>query len=235
MDNSVHEGHRERVRAEFIQNGFGKDTPPRKLLEFLLFYCVSRRDTAPTAYALLSRFGSLANVLDAPLEDIAAVDGMSRNSALLLKSIMPIASCYLHEKKTQSPNFNGLEDIGEFVLTQYMGTETERIGLVSLTTGGKLLAFEFIGEGDISSVGVSFRDIIGRLIGHNANAAVLAHNHPSGVALPSLRDTAVTESLAATLKNVGICLVDHVIVGSGDYISMAQSKEYAHIFGTYNK
>lgn len=230
MSESIHEGHRARLRAELLKKDFGDSVPPRKILEFLLFYCISRKDTAPVAHALLTRFGTLSAVFDAPLEDIAAVNGMSENSATLLKSVVPIARYYLREKETERPNFCCLDDIGDFVLKQYMGISVERIGLVSLSSGGRLLAFEFLGDGDISSVGISFRDVIGRLISHNANSAVLVHNHPSGIALPSLRDAAITEDLAATLKNVGIMLIDHIIVGAGDYISMAQSKEYSHIF-----
>lgn len=231
MPDSVHEGHRERLRAElFPQGEFDSSAAPHKILEFLLFYCIGRKDTNPLAHRLLSRFGTLCGVFDASVEDIAEVDGMSANSACLLKSVVPIAKPYLKEKESERPNFYKLEDIGNFALTQYMGVSVERIGLVSMNGSGKLLAFEFIGEGDVSSVGISFRDIIGRLITHKATAAALVHNHPSGVALPSMRDAAVTEQLAKTLKNVGVCLIDHIIIGSGDYVSMAQSKEYAHIF-----
>lgn len=232
MSECIHDGHRERVRQEIMRNGFDEKTPPHKVLEFLLFYCISRKDTNPIAHRLISRFGSISGVLDAPIEKIAEVDGMSERSALFLKSIMPVARIYLHEKSNNLSCFKGLDEIGEYALKQYVGINEERAGIISLDGKGHLLGFDFVSQGDISSVGLSFRDVLNCLLSHDAAAAVLVHNHPSGIALPSMRDKALTESLAETLKNIGIYLVDHIIIGSGDYVSMAQSKNYSDIFTT---
>ena len=83
MDN-IHEGHRDRIRQEFLQHGFDKNTPPHKILEILLFYCVQRADTNPIAHELIAKYGSVAAVLDAPTEELASVKGMSERSAVLL-------------------------------------------------------------------------------------------------------------------------------------------------------
>lgn len=230
MLQSIHDGHRERMRKEIMKNGFDMQTPPHKVLEFLLFYSVCRKDTNPIAHALIARFGSISGVLDATVEELTSVEGVSERSALLMKSIMPIAKIYLNEKSEEKAAFAGLDDIGQYALKQYIGMTKERAGIISLDGKGKLLGFDFLSEGDISSVGISFRDVVGLLIKHSASAAVLVHNHPSGIALPSMRDGAITESLAGTLKNIGIYLVDHIIIGAGDFVSMAQSREYSHIF-----
>lgn len=230
MSQSIHDGHRERMRKEIMKNGLDETTPPHKALEFLLFYCISRKDTNPIAHELINRFGSLSGVMDAPIEEIVKIYGMSERSALLIKSIMPIARIYLNEKADELPTFTGLDELGEYAVKQYIGITTERAGIISLDGKGKLLGFDFLFEGDISSVGLSFRDIIGRLISRNAVAAALVHNHPSGIAIPSHKDSVITEKLARTLKDIGIYLVDHIIVGSADFVSMAQSKEFSHIF-----
>ena len=230
MAQCIHDGHRERVRQEIMRNGFDEKTPPHKILEFLLFYCISRKDTNPIAHNLINRFGSISGVLDAPIEKLAEVEGMSERSALFLKSIMPVAQIYLSEKSNCSSTFMGLNEIGEYALKHYIGLTSERAGIISLDGKGKLLGFDFLADGDISSVGLSFRDVINCLLLHNAAAAVLVHNHPSGIALPSARDEILTKSLANVLKNIGIYLIDHIIIGGSDYVSMAQSKEYAHIF-----
>lgn len=230
MPQSIHDGHRERVRQEIMRNGFDEKTPPHKVLEFLLFYCISRKDTNPIAHALIDRFGSISGVLDAPIEKIAEVEGMNERSALFLKSIMPVARIYINEKTNATPRFKGLNDIGDYALKQYIGLTEEKAGIISLDGKGNLLGFDFLADGDISSVGLSFRDVINCLLSHDAAAAVLVHNHPSGIALPSVRDSELTKSLAETLKNIGIYLVDHIIIGAGDYVSMAQSKDYSSIF-----
>ncbi|MBO4693137.1 MAG: RadC family protein [Clostridia bacterium] len=230
MAQSIHDGHRERMRKEIMKNGLDENTPPHKVLEFLLFYCISRKDTNPIAHALINHFGSLAGVLDAPIEEIAKVEGLSERSALLIKSILPIARIYYNQKSNEAPAFTSLDDIGEFAVKQYIGITKERAGLITLDGKGKLLGFDFLSDGDISSVGLSFRDIISHILRRNAVAAVLTHNHPSGIAIPSQRDGTITEDLAATLKSMDIFLVDHIIVGADDYVSMAQSREYSHIF-----
>ena len=230
MSQSVHDGHRDRMRQEILSKGIDEKTPPHKVLEFLLFYSISRKDTNELAHNLLNRFGSLSAVLDAPIESLMSVDGIGERSAMLIKSIMPIARIYLNQKSDDKVGFSGLDEIGEFALRHYAGITDERAGIVSLDGRGKLLGFDFVAKGDISSVGLSFRDVINCLLSHDAAAAVLVHNHPSGIALPSLRDELLTDSLASTLKNIGIYLIDHIIIGAGDFVSMAQSKDYSHIF-----
>ena len=230
MSDLIHDGHRERMRREIMNHGIDESTPPHKILEFLLFYCISRKDTNPIAHALINRFGSLSGVFEAPIEQIAEVPGMSERSALLIKSILPIARVCKASKTNEKPTFTSLDDIGKFAEERYLGIQTERAGVISLDGKGKLLGFDFLSDGDISSVGLSVRDVITLLIKRNAVAAILVHNHPSGFALPSQNDREITENLAGALNTVGIYLVDHIIVGAGDFVSMAQSKEYAHIF-----
>ena len=111
MDN-IHNGHRDRIRQEFLQHGFDQNTPPHKILELLLFYCVQRADTNPIAHELINKYGSVAAVLDAPLEELAAFKGLSERSAVLLKLIMPTARRYIYDKSAQKPTFASLDSIG---------------------------------------------------------------------------------------------------------------------------
>lgn len=230
MEQNPHEGHRERMKKEFIENGFGEYTPPHKLLELLLFYCISRKDTNILAHDLINRFGSLSGVLDASIDDLKKVKGISDHTALLLTSIMPIAREYLKEKSRSKPTFRTLDEIGDYLLDRYAGIAVERASIMSLDSKGLLLGFDFLAEGDVSSVGISFRDAVSFLIDHNATVAVLAHNHPNGFAVPSPTDCILTEKFADSLKDIGIYLADHIVIGTGDYVSMAQSSEFSHIF-----
>lgn len=230
MNKNLHEGHRERTRQEFLQHGFDHNTPPHKILELLLFYCVQRADTNPIAHELIARYGSVAGVLDAPVEELAAFKGMSERSAVLLKMIMPIARRYLYDKSQQRPTFCGLDEIGKYILAQYIGETKEKIGVICLDTKGKLISFDFLDEGDIASVGLSMRELAKTALNRGATAVALCHNHPNGIAIPSDSDVAVTKDAAETLSKIGIQLIDHVIVGDTDFVSMAQSEQYGYIF-----
>ena len=128
MDN-IHTGHRDRIRQEFLQHGFDKNTPPHKILEILLFYCVKQADTNPIAHELVAKYGSVAAVLDAPIEELAAFKGLSERSALLLKLIMPTARRYLYDKSEEKPTFLGLNQIGEYVSSN---SSTEKYLLLTL-------------------------------------------------------------------------------------------------------
>lgn len=230
MDKNLHEGHRERVRQEFLQHGFDHNTPPHKILELLLFYCVQRADTNPIAHELIAKYGSVAGVLDAPVEELAAFKGLSERSAVLLKMIMPIARRYLYDKSEQRPTFCSLDAIGKYILTRYIGETQEKIGVMCLDAKGSLINFDFLSEGDLSSVGLSMRDLAKAALSGNATAAVLCHNHPNGIAVPSESDEEITKQAAETLSKIGVQLIDHIIVGDTDFVSMAQSEQYGYIF-----
>lgn len=230
MDKNLHEGHRERVRQDFLQHGFDRNTPPHKILELLLFYCVQRADTNPIAHALIEKYGSVAGVLDAPIEELSEFKGLSERSAILLKMIMPIARRYLHDKSEQKPTFCNLDEIGKYIFSQYIGETREKIGVLCLDAKGSLISFDFVSEGDIASVGLSMRDLAKTALGGNATAAVICHNHPNGIAIPSENDVSLTKEAAETLCKIGVQLIDHIIVGDTDFVSMAQSEQYGYIF-----
>ena len=77
---SIHEGHRQRLKERYLREGLDH-FEQHQVLELLLFYCVPRKDTNPIAHALLERFGSLSQVLEAPLPELMRIPGMGQSSA----------------------------------------------------------------------------------------------------------------------------------------------------------
>lgn len=230
MDKNLHDGHRGRIREEFLQHGFDHNTPPHKILELLLFYCVQRSDTNPIAHELIEKYGSVAAVLDAPVEELASFKGLSQRSAVLIKLIMPIARRYMYDKSNHQPDFNSLDSIGNYMVSRFWGETQEKIAALCLDAKGVLLDFAFIGEGDLSSVGLSQRDLVKRVIGCNATAVALCHNHPNGITTPSDSDVSLTKDTADTLRKIGVQLIDHIIVSDSTFTSMAQNEKYGYIF-----
>ena len=125
---------------------------------------------------------------------------------------------------------HGSADIGAYIQSQYALCDDERVSVLCLRPNGKILSFNYIGEGDLSEVGISARKIAEIAIKCNASMVGLAHNHPSGLALPSAVDIEITRGLVLALRQVGVHLVDHIIIVHDDYVSMAQSPEYNHMF-----
>ena len=229
-DGQLHTGHRERVLKEFLDRGFDEKTPPHKVLEFLLFYCVPRADTNPLAHELIDKYGSLSGVLNAPIEELADFKGLTLRGAALLKAIVPVSRIYTYEESVSPGMFTSLDDVGEFLHKKLSGYTKECACVLFMNASGKYKGFEMLSEGDIDSVGISMRTLLKMCLDKGATVIALAHNHPSGLAIPSASDAAVSERIAKTFAGVGIRLIDHIISVSDDYVSMAQSNEYAHIF-----
>ena len=116
-----------------------------------------------------------------------------------------------------------LEQCAEYMLPLFYGRRLETVFLLCLDAKCKVLSCKEIAEGDVNSTGISVRKVVETALGSNATSVVLAHNHPSGVAVPSGEDIQTTRKIAAALAAVDIQLVDHIVVADHDYVSMVQS------------
>lgn len=230
MEKSVHEGHRDRVRKDFLLNGFDDNTPPHKILEMLLFYSIPRKDTNEIAHELLKRFGSIANVLDAPAEQLVSVPGVSLNTVALLKLIMPTVRCYLNDKSEKNGRYTNMDDICDFLSNRYIGYTEEVFTLSTFSANGKMLGCDVLARGEVGEVYVSVRSVVETALKRNAVCAVIAHNHPDGTACPSDSDLETTKRIADALNRINIKLLDHIIIVPDDYVSLAQSRCYKNIF-----
>ena len=226
---SIHKGHRERLRARFLADGL-ESFPPHNVLELILFYAIPRKDTNELAHSLLEHFGSFSAVLDAPVEELCKVKGISRGTAVLIKSFMPVARYYMASKGSKDLILDSAEKCGDYFLGCFAGLIEEKTMLLCLDSRCKMLACVPLAEGNLGTVGFSSRKLIEAVIEYSAAGVILAHNHPSGVALPSDSDIEATKSAAQFLRAVGVSLLDHIIIANDDYVSLAQSAEYREIF-----
>lgn len=230
MGKDVHDGHRERVKQEFLENGFNEKTPPHKIMEMLLFFSIPRKDTNEIAHDLIRRFGSIAGVLDAPVNELTKVNGISLHSASLIKLMIPIIRCYIAEKNEKKMSYSNLDEVCEYLLRKYIGYTKEVFSVVSFSSSGRMLGFDVLSKGNVSEVNISVREIVETVLKQNAVCAIIAHNHPDGVAVPSDEDIAVTKKIQSALSHINIRLLDHIIISGSDYVSMAQSRLYKDIF-----
>lgn len=224
MPDSIHEGHRQRLKDRFLEEGLDGFTDVQ-VLELLLFYCIPRKDTNPIAHALLKRFGTLSQVLEAPVEDLVKVSGISRNAATLLHLITQTGRYYLVDRANQNRILPTIEKCAAYMLPYFFGRTVETVFLLCLDAKCKVLCCKEIGEGSVNSAGISVRKIVECALAAKASTVVLAHNHPSGVAVPSGEDVVTTRRIAMALRAVEIHLADHIVVADDDYVSMAQSGE----------
>ena len=219
---AVHDGHRERLKERFRSEGLDGFTEVQ-VLELLLFYSVPRKDTNEIAHALLEKFGTLAQVLDANPADLEKVPGMGSSSALFLKLLSAAGRRYQISRTESATILRTLEQCGAYLQPRFFGRKHEAVFLLWLDAKCKVLACKQVGEGSVNSAGVPIRRIVETALSANATMVVLAHNHPSGLALPSADDIQTTKRLAVALDTVEITLIDHLVFSDDDYVSMAQS------------
>lgn len=222
---NMHEGHRTRLRERFRREGL-ESFAPHEVLELLLFYTRARGNVNPLAHKLLETFGSLKGVLEAPVEQLTAVDGVGEETASLLALMVPLFRRYemcLCEEKHKLKHYSDVEDYCRALLT---GLRKERFYVICVSTQMKVLGQRIIAEGDLSEVMAYPRLVVETALNQNAYGVILCHNHPGGEALPSIGDVDVTRDLEALLAKLGIGLMDHIIVADGRTYSMIQHGDY---------
>lgn len=217
-----HAKHRQRLRERFLSTGL-EGFQDHEILELALFYVYSRRDTNPIGHALIERFGSLSGVLDAPVEALRRVPGVGPQAAVFLKLLPALFARY------ESSKYDGVTAIGspqppaDYILPRFIGKTDELVYLLALDAKHKVLFADFIHRGSVNAVEINTRRICEIALSYQSTCVVLAHNHPSGLAVPSEEDMMTTQALEKTLLSMGVTLMDHIVVADGDYVSFAES------------
>ena len=219
---NLHEGHRQRLKERFIKTGLA-DFEDHNILELLLFFSVPRSDTNELGHKLLKKFGSLANVFDAPIDELCKVEGIGMHSATLIKMVPELCNIY-HTDKTENVTIvNSTNMAGRYFVPRFMGKANEEVHIMLLDDKKKVIKCEMISKGTVNASAVSIRKIASEALNCNATGVIIAHNHPGGIALPSASDIAVTKRIYNALKLMDIQLCDHIVVADGDFVSMLDS------------
>ena len=219
---SIHKGHRERLKQRFLEEGLDNFTEIQ-VLELLLFFAIPVKDTNPLAHSLLDHFGSLSRVLEADVEDLKKVPGIKDHAATLLALVIDLCRYYQVNCAQETEILTTLDDCGKYLVPRFFGRTKESVFLLCLDAKCKVLCCKEIGEGSVNAASISVRKVVETALAANATTVILAHNHPSGVAVPSAEDVQTTRRIAAALSAVEIHLADHMVVAEGDYVSMVQS------------
>ena len=222
---SIHKDHRKRLKNRFRQEGLDH-FDELHVLELLLFFGIPQGDTNPLAHRLLDRFGSLAQVLEAPAEELEKVPGVGDHVAVLLSLTRDISRYYMVNRSGPCPILKTITDCGDYLVPWFVGRRNETVLLLCLDSKCKAICCKEVGCGSVNTASVSVRKIVETALAANASSVVLAHNHPSGFAYPSDEDILPTRRVAVALDAVGILLADHIVVADDDYVSMVDSGMY---------
>ena len=218
----LHDGHRKRLKEQFLNHGDGFHD--HQLLELLLCYAIPQGDVNGLAHRLLDLFGSLAGVLDARPEALEQVPGVGEHTAVLLKLIPVLSGRYQADRAGMGTILDSTQAAGQYLRPYFsQGARYEMAYLVCLDGKYKVLGCHKLDEGTVNAAEITPRKMVEIVLAHNATAAILAHNHLSGLALPSNADLMSTQQLRAILRSVDVELLDHLIFTDDDMVSLKDS------------
>ena len=217
-EKNLHSGHRARMKARFLQSGI-ENFDEHNVVELLLFFGIPYKDTNEIAHRLITRFGSLAGILDAEAEELLSIEGVGENATVLLKLLPEICKLYVQQKSElgEGEIYDNVDKLGRMLTARYLGVERETVLLTLLDNSMKIISVETIYQGSVNSVQLSVRDLVEVALKKKAAMVVLSHNHPSGVAVPSLDDLETSSRLAELFDSIGTPLLEHILVAQNSY------------------
>ncbi len=219
---AIHAGHRGRVKEEFLTRG-AEGWTDHRVLELLLFYAIPQGDTNPLAHELIDRFGSLSGVLDALPEELMKVKGMGEHSAVLLKLLPAILGRYLEGRTGPGRLVHTAAEAGHVLAPHLYGARNEMVYILCLDSKEKVLGVRKLSEGNNNNSDVTIRRAAEECLALRATFCYLAHNHVSGIALPSQADMDPTAVVRAALRPLGVELLDHLVFVDGDLVSIRET------------
>ncbi|MBQ7896450.1 MAG: hypothetical protein IJ364_07860 [Oscillospiraceae bacterium] len=214
----VHDGHRKRLRARFIEHNLNSFNDINSL-ELLLSFAIPRKDTNELAHALIDRFGSLKAVFEASHQELLEIDGIGENAAVLISLVPQIykkaAVCIANEKKV----LNNERLLAEYLMPRFLNEIDEVFYMLCLDNKCTVIKCVELSRGTADYVDTNIRKVVETAITSRASFIVIAHNHPRGPVTPSIEDDEVTRRIFRALKSVSIKLVDQLIFTGENYFS----------------
>jgi DNA repair protein RadC len=170
----------------------------------------------------LSGFGSLRALLQADLKLFCQHAGLGPAKYVQLQAVMEMARRHLYEDLKRGDALTSPGAVRQYLKSRLLALPHEVFACLFLDNQHRVIAFEELFRGTLDSASVYPREVMKRALAHNAAALILTHNHPSGVAEPSQADLHLTRRLREALALVDIRVLDHLVIGDGEPVSLAE-------------
>ncbi len=225
-----HLGHRERLRERAYEGGLA-NLPDYELLELFLFRSQPQGDVKPISKALLDRFGSLAGVLAASIEDMRTVKStdikgrtksVGKETALDLCALQEIARRVALEEATKRTVISSWTALLAYVRMALQHEPREQFRVLYLDRKNQLIRDEIQNKGTVDHAPVYPREVVRRALELSSSAIIIIHNHPSGDPTPSRADIDMTKQVIEAARALEIQVHDHLIVGRNGVTSFKQ-------------
>jgi len=211
----------ERPREKLLERG-ASSLSDAELLAIFLRTGVAGRSAVDLSRHLLIQFGSLRALLDANLTTFSGELGLGPAKYAQLQAVMEMSRRHMAESLKRDSALENPIQVRNYLKSMLRDEPHEVFGCLFLDNKHRVLTFEILFYGSINTAQVYPRQVVKRALAHNAASVILCHNHPSGITDPSVDDRVLTKRLMAALELVDVAVLDHLIIGDGDPLSMAE-------------
>ncbi|WP_432738003.1 RadC family protein [Maridesulfovibrio sp. FT414] len=219
-DKPHYHGHRQRLKERLGRDSAGM--ADYEILELLLGQVLPRRDTKPIAKELLARFGSLGGVFRAPQEQLEETDGIGSGVLTFFTLMREFWTRIAEEPMRTGEILSTPEAVWHGAMARIGNLSREEFWIALVNNGNKVIYWNRMSEGTVDKTAVYPREVVALALRHNAAGVVLAHNHPGGSTAPSQDDLALTMDIASLCLDMGVRLLDHVIVTVDGFYSFKE-------------
>lgn len=191
-----------------------------ELLSVLLHF--SSEQANEISERLLSHYQNIANLMEADTQDLISFEELDEQTVVLLRLVPELHRRYLIARSQSEQYLKSSRDFGRYLLPYFYGARDELVYLLCLDASCRVICCRKLCQGSVNSASFSARTIAQTALHANATSVVLAHNHPSGMFVPSEEDLCMTNHLREALEPLDILLVDHIIIANDNYTSMRE-------------
>ncbi len=211
----------QRPREKLLARGAAALTDA-ELLALLLRTGLPGHDVAALSAQVLNEFGGFAGLLHTGADDLRRIKGLGPAKRAELAAVIEMARRAIAQQLGEAPVFDEPQKVKDYLALQLGGHPHEVFAVMFLDGQHRLLALQEMFRGTLTQTSVYPREVVKAALARNAGAVILAHNHPSGVAEPSRADEFLTQTLRSALQLVDVRVLDHLIVGRGQVVSLAE-------------
>ncbi len=212
---------RERPREKLFDLG-AKNLSDAELISLLLGSGGKGSSALDLSRELLHEFDGLAGLLSTDFRQISRVSGIGPAKAASLAAMRELGHRQLYAEVRNRDVLSSSQATREYLRARFRYCKSEIFSCIFLTNQHHILRLDEMFQGTIDGAAVYPREVVERCISYNAAAVILAHNHPSGIAEPSQADIAITRKLRVALETIDVRVLDHLIVGSSQVVSLAE-------------
>ena len=211
----------ERPREKLLTYGAGH-LSDAELLAIFLRTGVSGKSAVDLARDLLSNFGGLRQLLVADQKEFTQQHGLGPAKFAQLQAVLEMANRHLEQTLQKEGALTSPQLTQRYLMARLRDKQSEAFVALLLDSQHRVIEYVELANGTIDGAAVYPREVVKIALAKNAAALIFAHNHPSGIAEASQADRSITERLVKALSLLDIRVLDHIIIGDGEFTSFAE-------------